>query len=401
MPTTRTIHAAVGLAACLLAAVARLLGAQEAAALADPTLDPKYRGFIAVPHTPVLIKLNLKPRADLTWDPQNTGNDDRFIPAQIPVEGDPEKGGGARFNLNGKGSQISLDVRAPTEPGEGRFYYRNDFFGSSGGSFPYRLRDLYGQYYGFLAGMTQSVFADSSLRFDTVDYRGPNALVTDRKPLVSYDLPLGEEWRLKLGLEQPDGDADGASEDLHPAPDSTAHLRWERAGAGHAQASAVARAIGARDAADDRQVVFGWGVNLSAEIELSARDALRGQLVYGEGIGTLGNDAAYYDGIDAAYDGTGDLEPLPYASALAGLTHRWSEEFRSSASYGFVNVGNEEAQAGDAYHRTQYASANLVWRVSPILQAGLEGLFGSRETKDGSRGQAWRTQLSFVYSLFE
>ena len=54
----------------------------------DLTLDPKYRGFIAIPNTPVLIKFNAKPRLDITDDPQNTGNPDRFVTAQIPVEGD-------------------------------------------------------------------------------------------------------------------------------------------------------------------------------------------------------------------------------------------------------------------------------------------------------------------------
>src|SRR4029077_1208022 len=40
----------------------------------DLTLDPKYRGFVPIPNTPVLIKFNAKPRVDFTDDPQNTGN---------------------------------------------------------------------------------------------------------------------------------------------------------------------------------------------------------------------------------------------------------------------------------------------------------------------------------------
>src|SRR4029453_4440289 len=64
----------------------------------DLTLDPKYRGFVPIPNTPVLIKFNAKPRVDFTDDPQNTGNPDRFVTAQIPVEGDFFKGGGNQFN---------------------------------------------------------------------------------------------------------------------------------------------------------------------------------------------------------------------------------------------------------------------------------------------------------------
>ena len=60
----------------------------------DLTLDPKYRGFVPIPNTPVLIKFNAKPRVDFTDDPQNTGNPDRFVTAQIPVDGDFFQGGG-------------------------------------------------------------------------------------------------------------------------------------------------------------------------------------------------------------------------------------------------------------------------------------------------------------------
>ncbi len=70
----------------------------------DLTLDPKYRGFVPIPNTPILIKFNAKPRVDFTDDPQNTGNPDRFVTTQIPVEGDFFKGGGNQFNVNAKGS---------------------------------------------------------------------------------------------------------------------------------------------------------------------------------------------------------------------------------------------------------------------------------------------------------
>jgi hypothetical protein len=67
--------------------------------------------------------------------------------AKIPVEGDPSKGGKPVFNINAKGSQLRIDVRAPEIAGAPRFYYENDFYGSGGGEFPYRIRQFYGQIY--------------------------------------------------------------------------------------------------------------------------------------------------------------------------------------------------------------------------------------------------------------
>src|SRR6187431_3233902 len=56
------------------------------------TLDPKYKGFIPVPNTPAFIKFNAKVKVDSTMDNQNSGNQDRFTPALIPVKGQPERG---------------------------------------------------------------------------------------------------------------------------------------------------------------------------------------------------------------------------------------------------------------------------------------------------------------------
>jgi len=126
----------------------------------DLTLDPKYRGFVPIPNTPVLIKFNAKPRVDFTNDPQNTGNPDRFVTAQIPVEGNFDKGEGNQFNVNSKGSQLSLDVRAPELPGSPRFYYQNDFFGSGSADLNFRIRQLYGQIFNVVLGQTFSVFED-------------------------------------------------------------------------------------------------------------------------------------------------------------------------------------------------------------------------------------------------
>ena len=40
---------------------------------------------------------------------------------------------------------------------------------------------------------------------------------------------------------------------------------------------------------------------------------------------------------DAAFTANGDLEALPYWSAMIGLTHRWSDQFRSTLTYGYVD----------------------------------------------------------------
>jgi len=384
---------------------------QEAAPrLGDATFDPKFQGFFPIPNTSIIMKFNAKPRVDVTFDSDFAGDDSRFVTAKIPVEGQPMHEGDGETNINGKGSQIRWDVRAPELAGAPRFYYQNDFFGSGGGNFNYRLQHLYGQVYDVVIGHTYSVFEDPDVWPDTVDYEGPNSMVFARKPLVRYQLPLADEWQLNLGLEKPDSSADNYGETpvttFHRYPDVGFNTRWERSDVGHVQMSGIARGTGVRDVEVDGQTlaeeetVFGWGLNLSAGLDITEKDSLQALGVYGEGIGGLGNDSGFFS-TDAAFDADGDLQPLPYYSGMLGFTHRWTDKLRSTVSYGYVEVDNEAMQAGSAYHATQYASANFIYQLYRRLSLGLEGLYGEKETNDGAEGDVWRVQLGLAYSIFD
>src|ERR1044071_7043427 len=369
----------------------------------DLTLDPKYRGFVPIPNTPVLIKFNAKPRLDLTDDPQNTGNKDRFVTAQIPVEGDFFKNGGNQFNINAKGSQLSIDVRAPNIDGHPRFYFQNDFFGGSGGEFPFRVRQLYGSYYNFVFGQTFSVFEDPDAWPDTVDYEGPNAASFARRPLVRYQLPLNKKWQLNFGLEQPGAEVDTSidpdARSVNHAPDGGMNVRWEDAKIGHVQFGTILRDIGVKGPITGSQSAFGWGLNLSAAINVSERDSIQGQLTYGEGLFRYFNDD--FANNDAAFDSSGNLTPIPAFGATVGYTHKWTDTLRSTASYGYVQLDNELSQGPQAYHVTHYGSLNLVWQMKKRLSIGFEGLYGQKEQQDGAKGEAFRMQLGVVYSLFD
>ena len=369
----------------------------------DLTLDPKYRGFVPIPNTPVLIKFNAKPRVDFTDDPQNTGNNDRFVTAQIPVEGDFFKGGGNQFNANAKGSQLSIDVRAPELPGSPRFYYQNDFFGSGGGELPFRVRQLYGQIYNVVLGQTFSVFEDPDAWPDTVDYEGPNSAIFARRPLVRYQLPLTKKWQLNFGLEKPGAEVDTSidpdARSVNHAPDGGLNVRWEDSKVGHVQLGAIFRDIGVKGPVVGNQSTFGWGLNLSSSLNVFDRDSVQTQLTYGEGLFRYFNDDFVNN--DAAFDSSGKLTAIPAFGAMIGYTHKWTDTLRSTASYGYVHLDNQFSQGPDAYHQTHYASVNLVWQARKRLSIGFEGLYGHKEEKSGADGDAFRLQIGVVYSIFD
>ena len=383
---------------------------QEAAQRAySLTLDPKYKGFISVPNTPVFLKFNAKVRLDTTWDNQNSGNRDRFTPATIPVEGQPNHGGGSQFYMNARGSSLSLDVRAPDLPGDPRLYYNNDFFaGGVNSGMGYRIKHLYGQYFNIIAGHTYSVFEDPDVWPDTVDFEGPNSMIFARQPTVRYLLPLNEHWQLNFGIQQPASEVDNTGladvSSVDHGPDGGFNVRWEDSKVGHVQFGAILRAVGADSPTLGDDTVLGWGLMASAGLNVCERDSIQAQITYGEGYFHFANDNFTYGGFaggDAAYDSSGHLKPLPFFSAMVGYTHHWSEQFRSTASFGFNNLDNESSQGALAYHNTYYSSANIVYQLRKRLNIGLEGLYGRKEVNSGDSGDVFRVQVGLSFALFD
>ncbi len=371
-------------------------------------VDPSLRGFIRIPNTRAMIRFNAKPRVDFTYDPENTGDDNRFVTAKIPVFGSPEQGGGPVFNANGKGSQLIIDVRAPEIDGSPRFYYQNDFYGSGGGEFPYRVQQLFGSIYDVTVGQTFSPFEDPDVWPDTVDYEGPNAMIFARYPSVRYRLGLVDGLALNFGIAQPSSDVastenDGVTGQDH-APDYAMNLRGE-SDLGHVQAGTVFRYLGAKSDVFGEDTAFGWGVNLSGGLNVPLPwsktdvDLLLAQGTYGAGIGRYGNDTSF-SATDAVFNYRGQLVPLPYYGAFVGYTHRWLPDWRSTATYGWVKLDGPPTQDATAYRQTQYASVNLIWQLRERLSVGVEALYGDNQQQGRSSGDAFRTQVGVAYSLF-
>jgi hypothetical protein len=380
---------------------------EQAPRISNETLNEKYQGFIPIPNTPAIFQFNAKPRVDMMWDNQNSGNPDRFVTATIPT-GPPNSGGGTQFNVTTRASSLSFDVRAPDVPGDFRFYYNNDFFGPGSGMV-WRLKQLYGQFYNVTAGFTFSIFEDPDVWPDTVDFEGPNSMIFARQPTVRYELALSDHWHLNFGLQQPasdidnEGAEDGASPNNH-APDGGFNVRWEDEKWGHVQFATIFRAVGARGTTLGQQTVLGWGLNLSGNFNIFENDSVQGQFTYGNGIFHFSNDNFTYPGFnggDAAFNNAGQLEALRYVAPMVAYTHQWCEAFRSTATFGYVNLQNVSGQTAAAYDETYYASANVIWQVRKRLSIGTEALYGYKRENGGAHGDVWRIQTGLVFTLFK
>ena len=377
---------------------------QEAAARpGSQVLDPKFVGFFPVPNTPVIIKLNPKPHVDVTFDNRNTGDRFRFVPAKFPIKGTTEYGGGTQSFVNANASQIRLDIRAPSLEGGLRFYYQNDFFGSDTSDMKYRLQHLYGQFYGVIAGFTYGVFEDPDAWPDTVDYEGTNAVIFARRSVVQYKTAFGTNWNATFGIEKPDiyldNSFDTTAQLTTKIPDIGANVRWEGNGS-HVQISGIVRSVGAKGAVVGKQDKGAWGFNVGSSLKLDGSNYAIFYFNYGDGIGGMGNDTSFVNS-DAAFNSAGTLETLKYFSGMGAFTHNWCPTWRSTVTYGYVKLDNASGQPDTAYHKTQYASANVIWQLRKRLSIGAEGLWGDKQIKVGDKGDAWRLQLGLVYSVFD
>jgi DcaP outer membrane protein len=371
-------------------------------------LDPKLKGFIPIPGTDTMFKIGGSARVDTTVDLSNNGNPNQFLPSTIPVRDQPGWDGGERSTLHAKGTRLSLELRRPV-PFDStlRIYTEYDFFDdSTSSSMKFRARHFYGQAWNFLIGQTYSAFMDVDVFPDVVDYQGPNGIVNRRQPQIRYTLPIHEgttKFQLFASIEQPESKIDTDTDEfpdgattLTHTPDGVAGFRWEGS-LGHLQGSALFREISFESDNGPSEDTFGWGLSLSGALNLFEKDKLSAQVTYGEGVARYINDLSG-ETLDAALDG-GRLEVLPVLAAMAGYTHHWNDQWRSTISGGYVHVDAPVSLGRFAIDNTFYGSVNLMWHPTTSFRMGLEYLYGRKEALDGSERDAHRFNFVVRYDL--
>ncbi len=371
------------------------------AGAADPASLLDKDGYITLPHTGLKARLNVKPRLDMTVDNRNSGNNDRFVTAQIPVKGGPGYGGGEQFNMNMKATTITFDV-VSNDSDKFAFHYDNDFFGSGDNNYNFRVNQIWVRYGNFTVGQGVLPFENPEIWADTVDFEGINSMTYARQPMIRYDYTFNNRWQGAIAISKPGPYVDANADDVtitNRLPDFSANIRWTEERLGYIQLGAIAREITAKNntLGTGNENEFGWGLSLSGVINITENDTLQLMATWGEGTFSYMNDA--FVDADAAYS-NGHLQALSYKGFLAAYSHRWNDSWRSTATYGWLQIDNVNGQANDAYHRTQYTSANVIWTVAPRWDVGFEVLYGYKKQHDGASGDVWRAQVAFMYSLF-
>lgn len=314
-------------------------------------------------------------------------------------------------------TRFGVKTSTPIGLGDLKTIFEFELFGTGvdAGQTTFRLRHAYGELGQFGAGQTWSPFMDIDVFPNSVEYWGPNGMVFFRNIQARWTPVQKERFRLIFAVERPGASADGGVyadrvelQNVKPKfdmPDFSGQARimgkW-----GHLQIAGIFRKISWVNTATNPQFdlngdAWGWGVNVTSNLNFTKNDVGRLAVVYGKGIENYMNDAP----IDIAVKNNlsnpiKPIEgvPLPVLGVVSFLDHNWSSRFSTSIGYSLVNITNASAQSPSDYHQGHYALTNILYHPAPTVTVGGEFQFGRRVNfSDGFNVNDYRLQFSFKY----
>jgi hypothetical protein len=373
-------------------------------------------------------------RVDGIFDFRPMGTTDAFVTSAIPVP----QGSGQNYALTPRYTRFGFDTETPLKFNDWTLKTRieMDFFNgfSSGafGSFPLRLRFAWADFGPFLIGQAASLFMDYDVFPNVLDYEGPPGMVLMRQPIVALRVPLGERFKVSVGIEQPYSDIQwfdganwiknpgngiittpGVARNIQDVPDLTWNIRYVGT-YGHVQLAGIARKLTYQGANGDQVSDVGYGGNVTASLHPWAllsgtptsgdcstplsRSRILGQFAAGNGINRYIQDVNGL-GLDATFDPANGFRLIPSYGWFAAYEQWWGEKWASVFSFSMDDSDLTGTLPATTYKSAQYISGNLIWLPLPRMGVGVEYLYGYRKNHDGTIGDNHRIQAAFQYKF--
>lgn len=325
-------------------------------------------------------------------------NPNEFITSEINVNPEPGNGGEVQFSAMQTFLGLNFVALPESEDKIGVFVGANflkDYMPV--------LQHAYIKWRGLEAGYDYSLFSDTGCSPATIDYEGPNAYTAIPTSLVSYTVRFGrnKEWTVAAGVEKPLYSVtagEGAGTVKQRVPDIPAYIKYSWDGDNSwVRLSGILRNMQYRDEILQKNYnKVGWGVQLSGTASLSNFITAYWQGVYGQGIASHIQDLCGMN-MDMVPTGDGKMRCVSAWGAFVGLQYNFSEKVFATTAYSHVRTYADpykggEISYGDQYRYAQYATANVFWQVTPVIQTGLEYIYGRRVDYSGAQGHDNRIQ---------
>jgi hypothetical protein len=306
----------------------------------------------------------------------------------------------------------------PTPLGELRTTFEWELFGTGvdAGQTTLRLRHAYGELGQFGAGQYWSPFMDIDIFPNSIEYWGPNGMAFFRNVQVRW-MPVQGDTRLTFAIERPGSSQDAGILESRveiqnirarfPWPDISGELRFGGEW-GYVEAAGIVGQtrlddILTTDAFNLDDTVDRWGANFTSNIKAGEKNVFKLGYVFGQGMENYMNDAPVdIAGVPRFGDPIRPIEgrALPFQGLVAFYDHYWSDQWSTSAGYSQFHLDNTILQSPSAFHRGQYALANLLHYPDEKVMVGGEFQWGRRKNfADGFRVNDYRLQFSFRYNF--
>lgn len=339
---------------------------------------------------------------------------DIYLPGTTPVNNAGKRS--SVFDMHAKTTRFN--VKTTTDAGNGKSiggFIEFDFLTGTDGSeratnrYEPTLRHAFITYDKWLFGQTWTVFQDLGAFPDTVEFVGAtDGTVFGRQPQIRYT-----NGNFQVSLENPQsfvrparataGTLSGAADtDDSSMPDLVARYT-HKADFGHISVAGLARQLKSKNTtlatapnSSGTDKAFGGGVTVSGKINLSSHDDIRFMATYGTGIGryvALGTIA------DANLDANGGIETNDVAAAYVTYHHMWNDKWRSNIQVSGITSDYGDLEVATDTEKNVTGLVNVIYRVAPKLDLGLEYLHGERTLNNGDSGSLDRLMGMAKYSF--
>ena len=327
---------------------------------------------------------------DFTGMPSTEG----FMPYDIPV-GEDKIEGLSSIYAGARQSRIGVEGDANTRVGKIKTYIEADFASRSESLF--RLRHAYAEWNFFKLGYSWSTFMDNASLPKTVDFEGPNSSLNKRLGIIRYERKYGKNSIAGVSLESPMSDYYNPADSL--IQNRSKQSNFDIAGRykyfnkpGHFQIAGIFRRIQYLNQTK-MDVLYGWGILISTNININRKNILSGQYSFGRGI------ASYYVGfanrqLDAVYDPV--LEKMTLKAIRGGFltyTYLFNPSWRFSITGGTSNIQGKDFETHDTFKSSRYFASNVFFNPIETIRLGFEVTSGSRANLDNQKGNSTRLSL--------
>lgn len=333
-------------------------------------------------------------RVNSYYDFTGMTNTEGFVPYDIPI-GEEKVEDLASVYLGARQSRIGVEGSANTRVGMVKTYLEVDFASKSESLL--RLRHAYVEWNFFKLGYYWSTFMDNASLPNTVDFEGPNSALSKRHGIIRYERKYGKNSIAGISLESPWTDYNNPADTLIQNKNKQGNFdiagRYKYFNSiGHFQIAGIFRRIEYLNQ-DEMDVLFGWGLLLSTNININEKNVIFGQYSFGEGI------ANYYVGfenkmLDAVYDpASGQMKLKAIRGGFITYSHLFNPRWIFSFTAGRSNISGKDFEPSDTFKSSQYYASNIFYNPIETISLGFEVTTGSRTNLDLQKGRSTRLAL--------